>query len=173
VGQSALIVTVEEAEPVVGDLRQRLDPAAQEGLPPHITLLFPFADPRAITARTVASLREAIRGFPPFFFRLSEVARFPGTLYLSPKPADPFTSLTKALVAAFPDFPPYGGRFSDVVPHLTVAQGTETQLTSAASELAAKLASHGSPRSTCRTLDLIENASGRWRLMHQIPLVAS
>ena len=39
-----------------------------------------------------------------------------------PDPAEPFRRLTAALAAAFPDYPPYGGRHDDVVPHLTVAQ---------------------------------------------------
>lgn len=42
-----------------------------------------------------------------------------GTIYLGPDPATPFASLTAALVAAFPQCPPYGGRF-EPVPHLTV-----------------------------------------------------
>jgi len=32
--------------------------------------------------------------------------------------------LTQAIIAQFPHYPPYGGRFSSVVPHLTVARGS-------------------------------------------------
>jgi hypothetical protein len=31
--------------------------------------------------------------------------------------------LTTAVSQAFPDYPPYGGSFADVVPHLTVGDG--------------------------------------------------
>ena len=44
-----------------------------------------------------------------------------GVLYLAPEPAEPFGALTEAFAAAWPEYPPYGGSFTDVVPHLTVA----------------------------------------------------
>ena len=39
-----------------------------------------------------------------------------------PEPAEPFRHLTRAVWAAFPDFPPYGGAFDGSVPHLTLAE---------------------------------------------------
>ena len=43
-------------------------------------------------------------------------------VYLAPNPAEPFKQLTKVLAAAFPDWPPYGGAFDDVVPHLSIGE---------------------------------------------------
>ena len=43
-------------------------------------------------------------------------------LYLAPRPADPFVRLTMTIWSRYPDRPPYGGRYRDVVPHLTVAE---------------------------------------------------
>jgi hypothetical protein len=43
-------------------------------------------------------------------------------LWLDPNPAEPFRGLTAAVGAAFPECPPYGGAFDEVVPHLTVAE---------------------------------------------------
>ena len=40
--ESALVILVPEAEPVVGRLRQRYDPSAAVGMPAHITLNYPF-----------------------------------------------------------------------------------------------------------------------------------
>jgi 2'-5' RNA ligase len=168
--QSALIVSVPEAEPVVGQLRQRLDPAAQQGVPPHITLLFPFAAPDMIGPSTVAAIKAAISPFGSFSFQLPNTARFPGTLYPQPLPSAPFVAPTQALAAAFSDFPPYGGAFSDIIPHLTVAHGTSLELDSAHAELISALAALGPPRSTCRAVDLIENSSGRWRPVQKIQL---
>jgi hypothetical protein len=54
--------------------------------------------------------------------RFPQVDRFPGTLWLAPAPAEPFVRMTEALVARFPAFPPYGGLYPNIVPHLTVAQ---------------------------------------------------
>jgi hypothetical protein len=44
-------------------------------------------------------------------------------LYLAPTPAAPFEELTSAVSASFPEYPPYGGAFDDVVPHLTIGEG--------------------------------------------------
>jgi 2'-5' RNA ligase len=43
-------------------------------------------------------------------------------LWLAPEPEQAFRDLTKAVTAEFPGYPPYGGAFDDVVPHLTVAE---------------------------------------------------
>ncbi len=40
---------------------------------------------------------------------------------LFPAPAEPFVALTEAVVERFPSFPPYGGRYASIIPHLTVA----------------------------------------------------
>jgi len=154
----------------VRNLRDRLDPAANQGVPAHITVLFPFLEPATITLDTIASVRRALSGFRPFHFHLGSIAQFVDTLYLAPDPAAPFVALTEAVVAEFPDYPPYGGQFSIVIPHLTVAHGTTADLAAARQELLAALDSHGDLRSTCTALDLIENSSGRWSQAHRIPL---
>ncbi|SDT63001.1 2'-5' RNA ligase family protein [Jiangella sp. DSM 45060] len=87
----------------------------------HITALAPFLpapDPAALD--TVAAIAAAAS---PITFTLRRLETFPnGIVYLAPEPADPFRALTEALVAAFPQCPPYGGEFPDVVPHLTLDQ---------------------------------------------------
>jgi len=45
-----------------------------------------------------------------------------GLVYLAPNPAEPFQHLTEMLAAAFPDWPPYGGAFDGVVPHLSIGE---------------------------------------------------
>jgi hypothetical protein len=41
---------------------------------------------------------------------------------LAPEPAEPFERMIEALVRRFPEHPPYDGAFTEIVPHLTVAQ---------------------------------------------------
>jgi 2'-5' RNA ligase len=121
--ESALLVPVPEAEPCVRRHRFRYDSVALRGVPAHITVLYPFVPPRAITDATLASVREVLARFPPFSFRLARLERFPeGALYLAPDPAKPFVQLTEAFGDQFPDYPPYGGIHAEVIPHLTVAQ---------------------------------------------------
>ena len=66
-----------------------------------------------------------------FGFSLAGVSEFPGgPTYLAPEPAAVFRRLTVGLLRVFPEFPPYGGAFDDVVPHLSVplldGEDTET-----------------------------------------------
>jgi 2'-5' RNA ligase len=124
-GESAIIVPVPAAEPLVGSLRARHDPSAGAGMPAHVTLLYPFLAPGRIDAGVERSLAEAVARFRAFEFALARVDRFPGVLYIAPEPAVPFAGLTAALVARWPECPPYEGRYDDVVPHLTVAIGPE------------------------------------------------
>jgi 2'-5' RNA ligase len=119
--ESALLVVVPEAELAVGRHRARLDRSARDGVPAHLTVLYPFLRPASIDAPVLASLRGLFAGFPPFAVTLDRVGWF-GTevVWLGPRDERPFQALTSGAFAAFPDCPPYGGRHADVVPHLTI-----------------------------------------------------
>ena len=170
VAQTAFVVQVPEAETLVHELRQRFDPVALLGVPAHVTVLHPFMPPHAITPEVLARAAAALAGLAAFDFRLSRVARFPGTVYLPPQPAAPFIALTEALVRAFPGFAPYGGAHAAIVAHLTVGQGDESAADQVAAELQAALCAHGAVQARCERLSLLENSTGRWREMHRLAL---
>jgi hypothetical protein len=123
-GETALIVTVPEAEPVVAGWRGLFDRSAAEGVPAHVTILYPFLPEHRIDAGVLRDLARLFAAHPTFDLAFPTVARFPGILYLAPaaSAAKPLRTLTHAVAAHWPEAPPYGGRFPDVVPHLTVAQ---------------------------------------------------
>ena len=123
--QSALIVPVPSAEPAVSKWRARHDPSASLGMPAHVTILYPFLAPEAITPAVEHDLESVLRPFPAFQFELVGVDRFPGVLYLAPEPAEPFRELTAAVHERWQDHPPYGDQFERVIPHVTVIQGSE------------------------------------------------
>ncbi|MBB3662679.1 MULTISPECIES: 2'-5' RNA ligase family protein [Prauserella salsuginis group] len=105
----------------------------------HITLLAPWlADPTPSDLDVVARIAAQTPGFDTV---LGRIETFPdGLIHLRCDPDLPLRTLTRSLAAAFPRCPPYGGRFGEVVPHVTldrVADGI-TQETVAA-ELAATL----------------------------------
>jgi len=158
---SALIVRVPEAEAAVGALRARHDPSAAEGVPAHVTILVPFKPPQALDDADLRQLQALFAAEPGFDFTLSGVGRFAETAWLAPLPSAPFVALTQRVTAAVPAWPPYEGRFAEVVPHLTVADG------SAAGAAAAEAALRGlAPiRARCIAVELIENGSGRWRTL--------
>jgi 2'-5' RNA ligase len=105
---------VPEAEPHVGALRARYDAAEENGIPAHVTVLFPFGDRED-------GLEELFARFEPFDFTLTRVERWPTVLWLAPEPAERFAALTRAVAQRFPDYPPYEGAHDPVIPHLSVA----------------------------------------------------
>lgn len=128
VGHAVLAVPVPELE---GFVRGRTafydasflspDPAFVHA---HITLLAPFLP--APTPAELALVADIAATTPPFEVVLAEVAAFPdGLIHLRPDPAAPFEELTRRLAEAFPQCPPYGGRFDPVVPHLTLDRRSE------------------------------------------------
>jgi hypothetical protein len=123
--ESGIILPIREAETVVGHLRGLYDPQARYGIPAHITLLYPFAHP-SIVDDAVTALQQLLGQVVTFEFSLVEVRRFPETAYLHPEPSTTFLRLTEMLVHQWPQFQPYRGAFSTVIPHLTVADQVAT-----------------------------------------------
>jgi len=119
--RSTVIVTVPEAEPVVGKWRQRYTLDAPAGIPAHVTILFPFVEPERL-GEVEGRLAELISAVPAFDLTFARTARFTDVLYLEPDPAGPFVALTHAIEREWPDQPPYGGHYETIVPHLTIAE---------------------------------------------------
>src|SRR5680860_666 len=126
---SLLLIPVPEAESVVRTTLERHSPEYLSPDPDettaHITILNPFADLDSIDEGLIFELRGFFADVLPFTFRLTSICDLTssstsGTTYLSPEPAAPFRMLTHELCRHFPEFPPYGGRFEEVVPHLSV-----------------------------------------------------
>lgn len=88
-------------------------------------MLFPFLDESRIDALVHAALADLLSSHRAFDLRFETCGRFPEVLYLTPEPDTPFRRLTEAIAARWPETPPYRGRFAEVVPHLTIAQGQE------------------------------------------------
>ena len=170
IAQSTLLVPVPAAEPWVKDLRERYDPTAVVGVPAHITVLFPFISPDLITESDLAKTTGTFQRFRPFEFRLEQVGRFPESLYLIPESDEPFISLTEAIVREFPEYPPYGGKFTEIVPHLTVANRSAELSTIAETKLSKIMKELGPIHAVCNVVELYENSSGRWRWAHSFPL---
>jgi 2'-5' RNA ligase len=163
--ESALLVLVPEAEVVVKSFRDKYDPSAAYGCPAHVGLLYPFKPPDEITQTDFDNLSRCFAPFKPFHFSLAVTRRFPGVLYFAPEPDEPFRRLTFAIWDCFPETPPYGGKYPDVVPHLTVAnQLADDQLDRIVAEL--KEASEGQlPISAVASeVALLDTKSGHWQV---------
>ena len=120
--ESVVLVPALDVGQLVSDLRLRYDPSAAAGVPPHITLMFPFMPPPDLTGPIIDSLETLIRGTRAFRFSLTQAKQFEhGVVYLQPEPAEPFAQLTKEISRRF-GMLPYGGDFGEEpLAHLTVA----------------------------------------------------
>jgi 2'-5' RNA ligase len=118
---TALVILVPEAEALVKAFRDQYDPAAAAGMPAHVTVLYPFKTLEHIGADVMAVLRSLCSRHPGFRFSLGALQRFPTVLSLAPHPATPFKTLTRVVADRYPETPPYGGAFADILPHLTIA----------------------------------------------------
>ena len=113
--------------------------ALAEQVPPHVTVLVPWAPPGDPGARerlgAVAARLEAVEvGFT------SAGVFSSGTVFLEPSPD--LRPVLRAVAAAFPEYPAYGGDHPDPHPHLTVSTAGGAAVLA---EVEAALASEAAP----------------------------
>jgi 2'-5' RNA ligase len=60
--------------------------------------------------------------FKPFVLNFNSFGRFPHVLFLKPQESPLIGSMFQELRDIFPEVKPYGGRISNFVPHVTLAQ---------------------------------------------------
>lgn len=124
-GQTALMLPVPDAEPVVGQWREQFEPSAAYGMPAHLTVMFPFLTLDCIESDETDELRRLFAGARPIPVEFAAFGSFPEVLYLRPEPAAPLVELTARVARRWPEARPYSGAFDEVVPHLTVAVGVD------------------------------------------------
>jgi 2'-5' RNA ligase len=168
---SALIVPIPEAEPVVAVHRDRLDRAAAWGVPAHVTVLYPFLVPADIDEHTIAVLRRLAAAVPAFFLKLTGIGWFDDrVVWLAPDPAEPFRALTAAVATHFPATQPYGGAFTDILPHLTMGHDhPATDLQAAAADVQAHLPIHARVTAV-RLITGRPEPGGCWTPLADLPL---
>jgi 2'-5' RNA ligase len=168
--ESALVIVVPEAEPLVSEWRSQYDWSAQRGVPAHITLLYPFVPAEKVDDELLGQLRQLFGAEPAIPFELARLARFPEVAWLAPEPSEPFTALIDLIAARFPAYPPYEGIHDEVIPHLTVAEGgTELQ-----DRVEAAVSGHLPIRAHAdHVAFLFEDDEGLWHEAHSFPLSAA
>jgi len=114
--ESALIVPALEVAHLVEPFRLRHDPSARAGVPPHITVMYPFLEPGRLAADVVLGLDRVLAAVVAFEYELTEVREFEGgVLYLAPEPPEPFMALTQRVADAF-DVAPIAARTTSWCP---------------------------------------------------------
>jgi hypothetical protein len=170
--ETVLVVLVPEAESLVKPFRDQYDPSAAAGMPAHITLLYPFKPLDEVDEVALDILRHCFARFAPIQFSLGPIRRFPvEVLYLAPEPDEPFRPLTSAIWGRYPETPPYGGKWPDIIPHLSVAcLADEHKLDGITKELAQASRGKLPIRATASEVALMDNRSGRWQVRAKLDL---
>jgi len=105
-------------------LRRRSVADANQGVPAHMTLLYPFVEATALDSSIRRQLASIARAHMPIDYRLAGPAAWPDTIYIAVDPAEPFQALQADLAGAFAAYPIYGREAGFAfVPHVTIAEG--------------------------------------------------
>ena len=143
-------------------------PSVERRLPPHVTVLAPFADPG--DAPAIERLRAVAARHRPMDLWFRTVSQFGpgGAVWLVPEPEEQVMALVADVVAAFPDHPPYGGLHGEPIPHLTVTvDGADATV----AEVRAALAEQGPLEVVVGELGLWQRDDDEaWRLVVAVPL---
>ena len=168
---SAVVVRIALPAPLARRRAHR-DWAASVGVPPHVTVLFPFVPAARLVPAVRRELAAVARMVEPFEVRFERVGRFSNVVYLAPEPAAPFAALTEAVTARFPDFLPYGGVFDVVLPHLTITESVADDVRESVLDEIAVQAGRALPfgARVSRLEVLVEGDDGRWRRRWRVPL---
>lgn len=159
-GESALVLVVEDAESVVGRWRASGDPSASQGMPAHVTVLYPFLPRERIDSETLAAVEVIASRRTPIVMTFASFGEFPDVLWIDPASGE-CRRLVEAVGARWPRLTPYGVPGLEVIPHLTVLDGAgHGTICEAREEIGGRL-----PFSTVvSALTLMAFRDNRWRV---------
>ncbi|GGJ81633.1 hypothetical protein GCM10010123_09280 [Pilimelia anulata] len=116
--KTGLVIPVPEADPLLDRLRRQF-PALVREIPAHVSLLYPFVP---LDDATVVAVQRLVTGTPAFELTLG-APEVRGDLGYAPVDSPGLARLVGRVRERWPDVVPYGGRFGEVPPHLTLAMG--------------------------------------------------
>ncbi len=138
--ESGLIIPVPAFESFIRHHRTFNAAVSPEGVPAHLTLLYPFLPPEGCE-EAHGEVADFFAGVEPFEFELTEIGWFDDrVVFVAPGDPAPFVALTKRLIGHWTQCIPYGGRHGGAhVPHLTLGiEGAPEEMATLA-EAAAEL----------------------------------
>ncbi len=120
-GQTGLVIPVPAADALLASVGARYPGTVREGVPAHVSLLYPFVAAAQLDERVTSVLGELLAEQAPMPVQFAECCREDGFVALRPDPIDGLTELVSKTHRRWPDVVPYEGVYGDVEPHLTVA----------------------------------------------------
>lgn len=130
---AVVIMAPPTVQAIAAPLMRQYAPDDYQRVPPHITLLYPFA-PYDRLDETLPRLHEACLDIAPFEVTVQGYGAFPGVIYMQPVNPEAVQAVFRQLYATFPEYPPYNGQFGhDLTPHMTVGTFADEAAQQAAS----------------------------------------
>lgn len=165
---TAVVLPVLALQAALDRVAARRPDAVRPGIPPHISVAYPFLPVPELDGRVRARLRELVAAAAPSRTVLTAPVSSPGILYAAPRPPDLPDRLAEDLRAEWPSLraEERAGGKADVGAHLTLALGADEDHEELARSLGDLL-----PRSV--VLDevwLLVRAAGAWRLEETLRL---
>ena len=162
--ESAVVILV-DSPALEAIYRDTYPVMAEQGVPLHVTLVYPFVPPDDLPA----ALGAVVAGHESFAFELTELRTFPEHVWIAPEPAAPFRALTASIEAAFPDHLHWKGEFPEVIPHATLAHVEPGALDASLARLRARVDPLLPFRQVVGDVAVLAG-DGQWSLIAQLPL---
>ena len=166
VGDTALVFLVPEVERAIRSWRSAHDPSAAEGMPAHITVLYPFIAEGDLREATLNELKAVCDKWQPIEVEFAEFGHFPGVLWLNPNSVQCLELITRVR-DTFPQCLPYGRSDLKVIPHLTITDGASEQIVAQAQ---ADIAPHLPPKAMISVIALMAFDGNGWVCQHEFEL---
>jgi 2'-5' RNA ligase len=171
--ETSIDIHFSELDDLIGRWRHATVSVAAKGVPPHITLLYPWT-PGPLRDADVDRLGSVIDQQDAFSLQLTGIGMFQRTraLYLAVDESAPLRRMMQGIFSAFPDTPPYRGAFPDPLPHVTIATAADDEeLDTLAEEIAAHVSPHLPIEMAVQEVVIMEEGDDSlWRICATLPL---
>lgn len=119
--QSSIDLHFKKLETLISPWHSKLE-TTQKGIPPHITLLWPWKNP-PIESNDIETLKTILKDTKPFSITFDKIEYFQnGTIFLACEDVRTIQKIMKKIFEAFPECKPYNGEFQNPTPHVTIAK---------------------------------------------------
>ena len=166
-GKSGVAIRI-PLPPSLAAVREAGEASARMGIPPHVTVLYPFVPAAELTPAVRSALAGIAADHRPFVATMGPPEIRDDMVWLVPRDQGPFLRLTASVHARWPEHPPYGGTHPDLIAHLLVIQTADRLEREAARAAAMRVCPFHAAVTELEVLT--EDDEGRWRLRWRLPL---
>jgi hypothetical protein len=108
-------------------IREAADRMAARGVPAHVTVLYPFLSAAELDSTVRDQVLEVAAHSEVFVASFDRAERHDEMVWIVPADQRPFLRLTAGYFDRWPDHPPYGGLYDQLVAHLTLLETSDRE----------------------------------------------